>query len=231
MDQSLKARLIGATVLVILAVVLIPELLSGRKAATTSGQETATNERRTFTIDIGKSGDAMTAPESARPQPLPPPVEASGPATPAPDRGPGAVAREAMDTQVPRADPGAVEQRGRVAAPPDSAPAAAEGPTKGSAAAATPAPPAATQPPTAPGAAGRGGYFIQVGAFSSAESARKLMAQLEADGYSVRVAPITRGGKTLHRVRVGPADSRAAAQQLADRLKARGLPAALVPSE
>ena len=31
MEQQLKARLIGASVLVVLAVVLIPELLSGRK--------------------------------------------------------------------------------------------------------------------------------------------------------------------------------------------------------
>jgi DedD protein len=226
MDQSLKARLIGATVLVILAVGLIPELLSGRKATTSPVHESAGNERRTFTIDIGKSGGTMTAPAASRSQPMPSTANATGPATPAPDRKTGADADVAMESRAPGADSGMPKRRNEVALPPSSAPVGAEGAAKGPVAA---EPPDAT--PTPPGAPVSGGYFVQVGAFSSAQSAAKLVAQLEADGYPVRVAPVARGGKTLHRVRVGPAASRAAAQQLADRLKARGLPASLVTSE
>jgi cell division septation protein DedD len=229
MDQSLKARLIGATVLVILAVGLIPELLSGRKATTSPVHESAGNERRTFTIDIGKSGGTMTAPAASRSQPMPSTADATGPATPAPDRKTVADADVAMESRAPGADSGMPRQRNEVALPPSSAPVAAEGAAKGPVAAVAAEPPDAT--PTPPGAPVSGGYFVQVGAFSSAESAAKLVAQLEADGYPVRVAPVARGGKTLHRVRVGPAASRAAAQQLADRLKARGLPASLVTSE
>jgi cell division septation protein DedD len=74
-------------------------------------------------------------------------------------------------------------------------------------------------------------FLVQVGAFGSAEAARKLVAELQSAGYAAQVAPITRGGKTLHRVRVGPASGRAAARQMAERLQARGLPASVVESD
>jgi DedD protein len=62
-----------------------------------------------------------------------------------------------------------------------------------------------------------------VGAFSSADGARRLVGELKGAGfpaYLLSPAP----GKKLHRVRVGPVADRAAADQLAARLKARGLP-------
>ena len=77
-----------------------------------------------------------------------------------------------------------------------------------------------------------GGYVVQVGAFGSLASARKLARDLEKDGYRAFVAsPITRGGKTLHPVRVGPEADRPAADRLAGRLKARGLPTAIVAND
>jgi cell division septation protein DedD len=69
---------------------------------------------------------------------------------------------------------------------------------------------------------------VQVGAFGSADSARKLVKQLEADGFTVYVSSVERNGKPLHRVRVGPESARAAADAVAGRLKARGLPVSLV---
>lgn len=73
-----------------------------------------------------------------------------------------------------------------------------------------------------------GGWVVQVGAFGSADSARRLVDELGAAGFEAQVAPVTRSGRTLHRVRVGPAGGRPAAEQLAQRLQARGLPAAVV---
>ena len=57
MDRSLKARLIGASVLVLLVVLVVPELLSGRKAATTdTADATAANgQTRTYTIELGQT--------------------------------------------------------------------------------------------------------------------------------------------------------------------------------
>src|SRR5688572_542460 len=61
MDRSLKARLIGASVLVLAVVLVVPELLSGRKAATTetpAAADTTLNNgpTRTYTIELGKAG-------------------------------------------------------------------------------------------------------------------------------------------------------------------------------
>ena len=55
MDQNLQARLIGATVLVVLAVLLIPELLSGRKAGAPPAEGAAPGAR-TFTIELDGPG-------------------------------------------------------------------------------------------------------------------------------------------------------------------------------
>ena len=48
MDRSLKARLIGASVLVLVVVLVVPELLSGRKAATTETTGPASAMRRSM---------------------------------------------------------------------------------------------------------------------------------------------------------------------------------------
>ena len=94
------------------------------------------------------------------------------------------------------------------------------------------APPVTVKPPdTAPTqtkASSTGGWAVQVGAFGSAESARKLVGDLKKDGLTAYVAPLNRNGKTLHRVRVGPVASRAEADKLAVRIKGRGLPASVV---
>jgi cell division septation protein DedD len=86
--------------------------------------------------------------------------------------------------------------------------------------------PAIVAEPAPKPVAGSGKYSVQVGAFSSADGARKLVGNLKAAGFSAYVlAPAP--GKKLHRVRVGPVANRAAADQLASKLKSRGLPVAV----
>ena len=96
----------------------------------------------------------------------------------------------------------------------------------------TPATAAAAMPPAKPApttaAPVTGGYSVQVGAFGSDATARKLVSDLKADGLPAYIAPLSKSGKTLHRVRVGPAVDQAAADKLAARLKARGLPVSVV---
>jgi cell division septation protein DedD len=77
----------------------------------------------------------------------------------------------------------------------------------------------------------RGGWAVQVGAFGSVDTARKLVQDLGGAGYQTFVSPVNRGGKTLYRVRVGPTGDRASAEQLVPRLKARGLPATVVQND
>jgi DedD protein len=219
MEESLKARLIGAAVLVAIAVLLIPELLSGRKAVEPVAEEGAgTRGTRSFTIELGgASGEPVRSPTTT-PQP---------PATT-----PGADVPKAVSE--PDADSSSQPQPAVVAdpAPQDEpvaksvqSPATTEAP-EGPPVAAAPAPRPAAAPPAAGGA-----WAVQVGAFGSAETARKLVKDLTGAGYHAYVAPVARGGKTLHRVRVGPEADKASAEQVAQRLKGRGLPATVVPNE
>jgi DedD protein len=87
----------------------------------------------------------------------------------------------------------------------------------------------AQQPPAVPQA--RGGWAVQVGAFGNAAAAQKLAMELQSAGYRAYLSPVSRSGKTLHRVRVGPEAERARAEGLAGSLKARGLPAAVVAND
>jgi DedD protein len=209
MDETLKARLIGASILVVLAVILVPELLSGRKQAATVAGGGDARGTRTYTIDLGgavAAGSRLPADSTPAPATLPE-VKSATPAT----------------TDV-APDPAAPDEGAPVTASPDL-PAPSLAPP-----APTPAP--ATRPlsdevkPAA--AAAKGGLAVQVGAFGSAATARKLVDDLKGDGYSAYVAPLAKGGKTLYRVRVGPVADRAAADKLAAQLKGRKLPATVV---
>jgi DedD protein len=207
MDESLKARLIGAAVLVAVAVLLIPELLSGRKSAEPQPAGPAeARGTRTFTIEL----NGGSAAGDLRPPPV---AEAPAPA-------PVAVAEQ------PAAEP-------RVAAPAEPAlesVAPSEPPAVAKAPAAIPVkPPVQTAP--APAAVTRGGWAVQVGAFGSAAAAQRLVKDLQGAGYRAFVSPVTRSGKTLHRVRVGPEAARDDANRLAERLKGRGLPTAVVAND
>ena len=74
MEDQLKARLIGASVLVLLAVLLIPELLSARKpAADAIGSAKTSRGTRTYTINLGDavSAGARLEPAPAAAKPLP----------------------------------------------------------------------------------------------------------------------------------------------------------------
>jgi len=222
MDQQLKARLIGAVILVALAVFLIPELLSGRKAESPeTGAPGEGRGTRTFTIDLtGAAQPAASAqikPEvaSTKPPALPTPAPVPEPASAAP-----ADAAAARDGTVDAA-PGA-EKR------PAAATAETAAPVVEKAAPASRTAPAAATPPVA---VVKSGWSVQVGAFGSPATASKLVADLKRDGYKAYLSPISKGGKTLHRVRVGPEAARPDADRLAAKLKGRGLPATVVAND
>lgn len=226
MDEQLKARLIGAVILVAIAVLLIPELLSGRKAA--APEAVAAGEgrgTRTYTIDLGSTlhapGSADVKPaEATPPPPLPTPEHRPQPADAAEQAAAGTAAGESVRTQA--ALPQAVQAEPEpMEAAPGSVPATASRPSP------PPAPPAPKS--TAPVA--KGGWSVQVGAFGSAATANKLVADLRGAGYKAYLSPISRSGKTLHRVRVGPEAARPDADKLAARLKARNLPATVVAND
>ncbi len=215
MDDALKARLIGAAILVALAVLLIPELLSGRKSAEPTAAQSTDGGRgtRTFTIELGGTPQGSM-------QVGPAPSTASAPAArPEPAAEPATV-----PTDVRTADAGV----GAAAAPPVPGPAPPPAEAKVDA---TEAPVEAPPPARPPSTPVHGGWVVQVGAFGSAATANRLVQELSDAGYQVFVSPLVKGGKTLHRVRVGPEPDRGSAASLVAGLQARGLPATVVAND
>lgn len=227
MDDALKARLIGAGILVVLAVALLPELLSGPKVPA-GGEATGARGTRVITIDLGGAVEASRAP---RPDNVPQNATAA-PALPTIDV-PATTTAASGETSEPVGEPEAeATPREAVTVAPATAPTPAPAtvspqPAMADKPSATatpkPAPAAEPAPKTSPAA---GKYAVQVGAFSSADGARKLVSDLKGAGFPAYIlAPAP--GKKLHRVRVGPVPDRTAADQLASKLKARGLPVAV----
>jgi DedD protein len=65
--------------------------------------------------------------------------------------------------------------------------------------------------PTSQVPAGKG-WAVQLGSYSSEATAQRLRNEWRAKGQSAFVMPVTTGGKTLYRVRIGPTKDRAGAE-------------------
>lgn len=247
MDEHVKARLIGATILVVLAVLLVPEMLSGPKQSSDSSVVDANGKRgtRTFTIDLG----AATS-EAARLGPAPASSTTTRTSTPALPTvaPPGASAEKSADEPeaIPAAPDSHVSPTRSASTSGQAAGASPQAPNTGTtskpaspaAAVAASTPTTTTVPRPAPAGAAtpgdtptKGSWAVQVGAFGSNDTARKLVSELDRNGYAAYVAPLNRSGKTLYRVRVGPVASRPDAEKLALRLKARGTTGAVVAAD
>lgn len=74
-------------------------------------------------------------------------------------------------------------------------------------------------------------YFVQVGAYSSGDDAEQQRAKLALQGFGAKVSEREQGGRTIHRVRLGPFDSQADAASAQERLKSSGVDSALVRQE
>lgn len=71
-------------------------------------------------------------------------------------------------------------------------------------------------------------YFVQVGAFRSAEDAETQRVKLSLNGIETKVTEREQSGRTVFRVRVGPFDKKEEAEKSKAKLDASGLDAALV---
>jgi DedD protein len=211
MDQGLKERLVGAAVLVAIAVWLIPWVLDGPEAGleTPAGslQLPAAEEpmpMRTQTLRLGDTPEP-SAETAATPPATPPIANTVADTTPASTDEPKVT--EAEPTAVAAIDTGG------------SMPAATQTPAAASAAAPVPKAP----PKPVPAAVATGDWLVQLGSFSAEANARRLAQQAGTYGYKAQVSAYKAGGKTLYRVRVGPQATRAAADAAASALRAHGI--------
>lgn len=129
------------------------------------------------------------------------PVTPQGPATPATPQGPVAIAKSETTKEAP----------------------AKELPAKQTPTKQTPAKEAS------PTAAKTKGFMVQVGAYSKPESAASTKKRMESGGHRVVTETIKAAdGSDRHRVRIGPFETREAAEQVRDRAKAQGYDAIVV---
>jgi DedD protein len=198
MDTPSKERLVGAIILVVLIVLLVPEILSGPRHAVPAAGSTPNTATRTYTIELGNPvKPPATAARDAKPPALPPPAETAKAVLPAAGTPPLEKPASATTAEAPAA--------------PAPSPVAAR-----------PAPGAALAP------ASKAAWGAQLGSFSRAENAERLATSLRAKGYRAFVSPTGTGSHVLHRVRVGPEPSREAAEALTKRLKRDGQSATVI---
>ncbi|WP_339824720.1 SPOR domain-containing protein [uncultured Arenimonas sp.] len=223
MDSALKQRLIGAAVLVALAMIFLPMLLQGPDV----GEPDAAQVPLSMPAAPDQEFETRELP-LAVPQPAGEGSVLGGPSAPAAD--PNAVATVDIDGDAaPRVDAPAEEPVDP--SEPLQAVDAASGEALAAAPAAQPVPepepePAASPAPAAPAAplpasSAGGRYAVNVGSFSNLANARALADKLRAAGLPVTSESVDVNGKPAMRVRVGPYAERTVAE--AARLRAEGV--------
>jgi len=224
----LKQRLIGAAVLVALAVIFIPMVLEKPNPTVPDmgavpQEDALPHGGELRDLDVGESQTLKLPPISAVSD-----QEAAAFANVAPAAGTAAPEPAAQaDTGEPstQEEPPEDETGASVEATTPAAPADAQS----TAAAAKPAPAEKAAPPTQvakaeSAAAPSGNWVIQVGSFGNQSNATALRDKLRADGYTTQVERVALGSGETFRVRVGPYLDKAAAEETAAKLgKSHGL--------
>lgn len=193
MDHSVKQRLLGAAVLIALAIIFVPMLLTGpgpkRSSETANLQAPPTPDRRfqerTLSLDL-------PSPDTTSEQPDPNRIATVDTANAPPSEQTQAIDEPAVSSTPPVATtaPSSV---------PSSTPSMP-----------TPAPDSSAD--DLPGTAANGSYFVHLGDYGAKKNAIDLAATLKQSGYAAFTEASTFGGKPTLRVRVGPFADRAAAE-------------------
>ncbi|MGL4667847.1 MAG: SPOR domain-containing protein, partial [Saezia sp.] len=89
--------------------------------------------------------------------------------------------------------------------------------------------PTPTPPPTAQPVSGAQ-FYVQAGAFASRQDAEQVRARLALAGAQATISQVNAAGQVVHRVRVGPYNTRAEAQATLQRLFSNGIESAIVGS-
>jgi cell division septation protein DedD len=205
MDHRLKERLTGATILVALIVLLVPEMFHGQDGniASSTGNSGEGPPLRSYTIDLS-NGAARTAPLQSTAVAIASGADehSSEPAAP-PSPSMGMSAATVVKSDAASAD----------AAPAASAGAASLGAVT------------AARPKGLEHGAGAS-WSVQLGLFSQRDNAQRLVHAAQAKGFAVSVA--NPDGNGPYRVRAAGLADRAAALALQQRLRTQGFAAAIV---
>jgi DedD protein len=224
MDKALKQRLVGATVLILAAIIVLPMLLSGQSE--TLQQETLrievppkpaelSFESRRFPVGSQNNGSpsANQASEPGQDVPQTPPSEE---VLPDPDSGLLDVT-DVVDT--PQAIvPAPVEESAPDTGVDDTVATNTPEPSAPVVSAVSPL----AKPAMEPGGENESNkqrYLVQVASFSSTANANRLSGQLRDTGMPVLMDNVETDSGILHRVRVGPFDQRSEADDVVRMLR------------
>ncbi len=220
MDKALKQRLVGASVLIALAVIVLPMMFSGRPGSFSQQTQKIelppqpgelSFETRRFPVTDpqentppAENRDAVSANRLPSISTAPADKTDEKAAAEKSHEGPQAGADDAPDQTPMDATPGN----------PDLAPSepSSTGPVQG----------VVVESPDSdsPAASGTGRYVVQVASLGSAENASLLMATLQHNGFPVLLDVIKSDVGQLNRVRVGPYQNETEATQASARIGA-----------
>ncbi|HEX9625807.1 MAG TPA: SPOR domain-containing protein [Acidiferrobacterales bacterium] len=179
-DFNPKHRIVGAIILVALAVIFVPMILSERVPQDPDARPAVVPSPETRVV--------VTPVVPPEPDPESEPVKTIPPMMPV------------QPQTVPESEPDA------------PAPAAAPPPPP-----VTTAKPEPAKPKPAPVVTA--GYVVQLGAFSDADNAQRLAAELREHGYAPKLDSVNVDGKRATRVRVGPYRSKEEASRVQARIQ------------
>ncbi len=218
-DKALQKKLVGAAVLIALAVIFLPMLFDGKKDETPVSMRIEIPPKPTFDIPNRLERGQEAAPGRVAQAPEPPvqTIEIATDEPPA-EAAPADRAEAEPPTPAQAVEPPAAPSKPVGQARTEPAAVARPEPKK-------PAPKKAGKPePRRPAdtpkkpAAGAAGFVVQVGSFSQKANAESLTRKLQAGGFPAFVEGTRAGGKSIYRVKVGPRPTREAADDLRQRL-------------
>lgn len=201
MDRELKERLVGASVLVVAMIVVVPLFLNGPAHKRRADNGTVVESVGLPAVESRTHVIQLDAPSPTAPARRSPPASA--------------------DTSSEQA---AQAKEEKTPPPPPASP--ASGGASRSTAAANVATQAVKSPP--PVAATDSGWAVQVGSFRIEKKARGLAEDLRGQKYSAFHVRKNIDGVIFYRVLIGPERDRERADALASRLRADGLPTTIV---
>lgn len=225
MNEAFRRRLIGLAVLLVAVFAL--SLLLPRDAFSPAAETPTTTVRLADGEPIVPPAATPEISAAAAADTASPGISAldDGPADNTKDEAPAAA-----DDEPAAAAPAAKPQPAKPAEP-AAAPSPAPAPAPAKAEPAPPAKPTPTEPAVAASRGPAPGWYVQIGSFADAGNANTIIDLLKKLGYNGASTDVVSGNASLHRVRLGPFQSEAAARQVQARVTHQGYPGAIVVSE
>ena len=235
MTALLKQRLVGAIVLISLAIIFIPMLLTGKGELTTGEMPTNIPPKPLYEI---QAPAVLPLEQKSSPELAVEPLPDTSVAKPSQDKSSAALASTALAEHKGKSAPGDKVQAPAPAeeATPENKVAVITEPEKTETVQAAPSQPAiqtpqATKKPQSTAAPEEkvatlpkkppivSGWVVQLGSFSKEKNAIRLRDSLRKNGHASFVEAYERAGKTSYRVRVGPELTKELAEELKKQLK------------